>query len=147
MPYTHRPSQLPEPGIPRASLFGLSSFFAFVNGRFRTASSILLTFFGIVNIASGLHFAYAIVMPFGRSCVFFEKFANTIWNRAPGRTSITPLDVRTWCRVCTGCFGSRYTNPAAFVTTGIDIWDKGGILTCSASRTVCGRLNGASLSR
>ena len=130
-----------------ASLFGLSSFCAFVNGRFRTASSFVLTFFGIVNIASGLRFAYAIVMPFGRSCVVFEKFANAISNRTTGRTSTTSLDVRTWCRVCTACFGSRYTSPAAVVTTGIDIWDRGGIVTCFASRTVCGRLNGASLSR
>ena len=130
-----------------ASLFGFSSFFAFVNGRFRTGSSFVLTFFGIVYIASGLSFAYAIVLPFGRSCVVFEKFANTISNRTPVRTSITPLDVRTFCCVCTGCFASRYTSLAAVVTTGTDIWDRGGIVTCFASRTVCGRLNGAILSR
>ena len=84
-----------------ASSLGSSSFFAFVNGRFSTASSFVLTFFGIVSIARWLRFSYAIVMPFGRSCVVFDKFANTISNRTPGGTSTTPLDVRT--RVVRAC--------------------------------------------
>ena len=58
----------------------------------------MLTSFEIVSIARVLRFVYAIVMPFGRSCVDLEKLASTISDRTRGLAYTTPFDVRTSCR-------------------------------------------------
>ena len=69
-------------------------------------------------MASGLRWAYATTVPFGRHFGVVQKFEIIIANRSLVLMSATPFAVRTRCRCWIAAFGSRYTRPAAVDTTG-----------------------------
>ena len=116
-----------------------------VNGRFRTASSFVLSSPRTVSIASGFRFAFVMFVPISSRCAFFDKFAKTSSNLTSDRTSSIPFAVHTRYLVWTRSFGSVYTSPNAFVTTEIATWDIGVFVTVRAIRIVCALFNGVSL--